>query len=1265
MKGDFSFLPFAGEPRYTGVLQQQGRVLLDRDWNEAALIAARWRAEAGRDSFGDGVMAVPASSNGAFRVLGAKAGSGGVRLRLGAGRGWVDGLALSLAKPASYAASYYAPPLQSPQAQVASIAAGVRDLVVLEVWEDTVSAWQDPQNLLEPALGGPDTTERTQAFTALKLLRLGPNDDCSAVAALADDFSTRGRLTVSPAPVLMITGDCPVDAGGGYTGLEHTLFRVEIAEPDAGGQPRFKWSRWNGGLVGRGEYHDQGGGVITVDVHANAQMIDHCGVDSFYLEALGWDAAQGSWTIQLTAQATRQGDGLLGLSLVTGAWPAGGFFRLWNGIEAIAAFPKGSASPGELDLGIRLEFDAPTADNGNYRPGDWWTFPARAAGADFESPPWPVDAPPRGLHRHRVALGILNWNAPPDTAVSAADGEIDDCRRVFRPLSNQKVCCTFNVGDGRSSHGDFDSIEEAIQNLPKSGGEICLLPGVHATNAVIAGRRNVVIKGCDTKTRVIPRAEAPTDPIFTITASSNVRLEHMDLLTLAGAAIVIDGNADRGSSEIEVGHNRIVAFVNAISARAVSGANLHHNRIRMIDKKGGGVAIYHAGDDGLIERNDIRLIPAPRLPPITTPDTPEPTDPGDPCAELRPFYRLPRLVPLYLESLWALDLQPLLKLVQPYKTLGGIQLGGGSERVRVLENTVICGAGNGITLGSSLAAPAASDAALAAPVINVLHTAVTRGTVTGPDGKPAANAQITLTETSTGKAFTEISDSSGQFGLTLDPGSYALGEDVSGLSIDQAEFTMLEGREARLTITLVADAAPVPPDAGFLYRIAIERNRIEAMGLSGIGVAFDAPSPRDSTGIARFAAFNSAGVNARRQLATPVVGLAILGNRLLGNLLDLFDRPTLALAATQGLGGISLGLCDQLEIADNEIARNGSSAANPACGIFVAYGEDVQIVRNRIVDNGVLTRDIGAEQLQPGQRGGIVLKLVSSFNLFDAQALAEGERFNPRPALRVHENVVDQPVGQALRAIAFGPVQCTDNAFSCELSGLSAQEKSAGVVYLFNLGGVTQAGAGVALAKNNAAETVIAADRVPATQDRVITERADAAPAVEAADVASNTPAVALDTSTAQRSAIATQLLPGGDVMFSANQARAGAGNSSRSCQLIASFDDLAWQDNQSTGLGATGLFTNGLLFAQTLRATGNRLRERNGETPLSLLTVGVRANDTSFNQADHCIVATDMNPTLSEVKLGNQILNPGKLCASRSLIATNVFKPQSLKSAR
>ncbi|HRD91294.1 MAG TPA: DUF6519 domain-containing protein, partial [Accumulibacter sp.] len=162
MKGDFSFLAFDTAPHYSGVLHQQGRVLLDRDWNEAAAIASRWRTMAARDAFGDGLLAVPAANPAGFKLQAASSDGTLVKVDLAAGRAWADGLSLTLADPSSFLASYFAQPFQTPQAAPSTIADGVRDLVVLDVWEDSVSGFQDPLNLIEPALGGPDTTERTQ-----------------------------------------------------------------------------------------------------------------------------------------------------------------------------------------------------------------------------------------------------------------------------------------------------------------------------------------------------------------------------------------------------------------------------------------------------------------------------------------------------------------------------------------------------------------------------------------------------------------------------------------------------------------------------------------------------------------------------------------------------------------------------------------------------------------------------------------------------------------------------------------------------------------------------------------------------------------------------------------------------------------------------------------------------------------------------------------------------------------------------------------------
>jgi len=1282
MKGDFSYLAPDARPRYAGVLQQQGRVLLDRDWNEAEAIAAAWRSAVGRDTFGDTVLAVPVSGVGAFKVLDAASDGAGVKVTLDAGRAWADGLPVALDAASSFAATYFGPPFQSPPAAPSTIAAGVRDLVVLDVWEDSVSGFQDPLALIEPALGGPDTTERVQCFANVKLLRLGPNDDCSAVTRLVDDFDAKGRLTVSPAPVLNITGDCPLEAGGGYTGLEHFLYRIEIADPGTGGVARFKWSQWNGGLVGRGLYAAGPGGTGTVTITANDQMINHCGETEFYLEVLRLDAALGSWVVAMTADATLPQDGQLALSNVAGAWPAPAgtaFFRLWNGIERIVDFPVGGPNPVELKDGIRVEFDAPAAGNANYQPGDFWTFPVRAAGAVFDPPPWPTDAPPQGVRHHRVALGILNWSGPPPVSISFADGEIDDCRRIFRPLTNQKICCTFNVGDGRTSHGDFDAIEEALQHLPASGGEICLLPGLHATNAVIDNRRNVRIKGCDTKTKVVPRAGGAALPIFTVRDSGNVVLEHMDLVTLGGIAIVVTAGKRGGCTEVEIAHNRILACTSAIRARRVRGIHIHDNRIRMLDKRGGDVAIYLAGDDGLIERNDLRLVPAPRMPPIHIPDQPDPVDPNDPCARLEILHVNPRVFVAYVNLVWTLLLPPLVLLTQPYRGQGGIQLGGGSERVVVLENAIVGGAGNGVTLGGTPppAPPAEPD-----PTFTLATTARIRARVLGPDGKPRAGVQITLTQQDTGSARSFVTDADGAFTVpATETGTFAVTEGDPGLAIDKIDFqTSPNEPTAQLTLVLKVDEAPPVPetvDPGFLYDITVERNAIEAMGLSGIGTAFATPASRGEAGLAVKA---SALATAAARLGTPVVGLAIRGNRIEGNLLNPFDGVLRKLAAGQGLGGISLGLCQDLTVLDNTIERNGVSGANPVCGVFVVYAEEAEIARNRIVDNGPLTTELKPEDLIDGRRGGIVLMLTAAFSLLDARTRASGLRFSQRPAARVHENLVDQPVGLALYALAFGPVQCTDNAFSSEMSGPNAVERIAGTVYLYNLGGVNLAGTSTQLRSaidNQAANATLsradtAAADAGATLD-VNTTATGATGAAGAANAATGStatleesarmatpfatfraaPAAALPV----RAAATAQLFPGGGVMFNDNQARTGWSNTSACCHVVATMDDVAWQDNQAHSLRDGPLVTNALVYGNTIRATANRLGERGEATQLSLLTMAMRLNNTSFNQGDHCIVANTASPAMPEVQYGNQIIHPGPLCQSRSQVAGNLLR--------
>jgi hypothetical protein len=1208
MKGDFSRWSFDPAANFSGVLHQQGRVRTDVDDNDRAQIDAHWRKTAARDVIGDGLAAAPAAAPGGFRVVSAKVAAGAVTVRLEPGRLWADGLHLYLpaGAPVDLPATYLAPPLQTPQATVASIAAGVRDAVLLEVWEESISAFQEPLQLLEPALGGPDTTERSRVLAAVKLMRLGPNDDCSAVAGAADDFAAKGKLTVTPAPAIIIPGDCPVEAGGGYTGFEHYLYRIEIADP-ASGQALFKWSRFNGGLVGRGRFTAGAPGTGTVTITANDQAINHCDLDSFYLEALDRDPVFGAWRVVATADATRPQDGQLALTNLQGAWPAPAtgtaFFRLWDGIARIADFPAGP-NPVELADGIRLAFDAPAAGNVNYAPGDYWTFPVRAAGTPFDPALLPSNAPPQGIRHHRVALAEVTWNAA--LTATADQGEIEDCRHVFPPLARPRSCCNYSVGDGVTSHGDFDSIEAAIQALPPAGGQICLLPGLHQTNAVIRNRRDIRIHGCHRRTKVVPRRDGAADPIFRISQSVGIVLEAMDMVTLGGTGILIDAEKPGGTADVEIDDNRILACQSAIRAVNAEGLWIHHNRIRMLDKRGGGPAIELAADDSLVERNDIRLIPAPAMPPIETPDDPRPVDPNDPCARLELVYVNPRIFSLYVDRIWTLPLLvlPLLQL-PPYRAQGGIQLDGGCERVRLLENRIVGGAGNGVTLGGGgTAAPPPQPAPK--PVIVLPREARVVGRVLGPDGQGVPGAQVTLTRQSNGQARTLVADANGQILAGLNPDKYTVDASAPGLVIDKADLRQLDDAVFELRVVLKKEEpVPDPVPAGFLYEIAIERNRIEAMGRSGIGL----PPLVPSTSLAAAAS----------PLGSPVIGLEVRGNRILGCLLNPFESALQAEAQQRGLGGISLGLCADVAISGNRIEGNGPTAANPACGIFVLYGENLEIAANEVFENGALPRDSANLVTAPGKRGGIVIELASGFNLLAGLAAGAllGGRQGRRPAARLHENVVVQPAGQALRLVAFGPVACTDNSLGSDVSGPAPLELLAGTVLIYDLAGTQQAGAGVQLGGTNAAAPTSFARGPGALQ------------------------------------------LPGGGVLFADNQGRTGPASRSATCQLVVGLDDVGYQGNQSLSERSGNLFANVVVLGGTLRAVGNRLSERGPETLMSLYTLAARMNDTSLNQGDHCIIVVDQNPAMAEVQVGNQVLDPGPLCARFAARATLAFKPQ------
>jgi hypothetical protein len=685
MNGDFSqWRRFDPNENFNGVLHQQGRVLLDPDWNEQTRILEHWQGRAGKDVIGDRVAAVPASNPDGFKVETAEvvtvAGARQVELDVRPGHAWADGLLVylggempDLSAPVTRVATYLEPPIQNPAVDESTITSGVRDAVILEVSREAVNGFQWPERLIEPALGGPDTTERIHTRLAFRLLRLGADENCHTIRdRLQDNPATFGKLTVSLQPAVVVPGECPVVEGGGYTGFEHQLYRIEIAAVSSGA-PRFKWSQFNGGLVGRGRFF--AGPPRRIEITANLTAIVTSGLTDFYLEAMQFNADLGQWMVTYGAIATLNNQHELELDPpVFGTLPVSGdpvFFRLWNGLLNVSAFTN-AATPVELRDGIQLVFD-PTAGK-TYRPGDYWVFPVRAG--EIKNPEVLIDAkPPQGIRYHRVPLAELNWNA---VLRVTAPAEIEDCRRRFRPLTRQDTCCTYRVGDGVHSFGDFERIQAAIDALPPEGGQVCVLPGVFTENIVIANRRNITITGCGPRSLIVGAGTseefATAPPVIHVLGGRNITIDSLAIEAHpTGAGIVLEGVNPDFREEGDARHPLInvtlaqlrvgAATQNAIRALFVRELTIRECHVSMRDEVCLDHAVFALGDDLLIERNVVEVAMRER------------------------------------ESL-AFRSSAVVGFFPGTRSRGGIQIGGTSDRVRIINNLVRGGSGNGITLGS-------------------------------------------------------------------------------------------------------------------------------------------------------------------------------------------------------------------------------------------------------------------------------------------------------------------------------------------------------------------------------------------------------------------------------------------------------------------------------------------------------------------------------------------------------------------------------------
>ena len=451
MYGDWSRIRFTPKNQFVAVIKQQGRVDVDADDLEQHAIDLAARLTLNADLIG--AYGGPEDDAGFGVTL--TSGSNGNKITIGNGRYYINGLQVENPADVDYDQQ---PWLMGAPGATASLftqlqAAGVGATIgfVLEAWVRLATALDDPV-LLEPALGGVDTTVRLQtvwrvvgtviASPPRVLIHFDPSDPISKLVpscqwlyrAHASNPST-GQLTASVARSGPDCGCQPI-AAAGYQGLENQLYRVEIHQGGDLTSATFKWSRENGSVV-----------TAVTDVNGAVLTVMSLGKDA----NLGF--AAGQW-VEVSDDTflfgpTPNQPGVLcqifGIDFtamqVTLTAPVGvnidatknARMRRWDqsGATITASGVPVSASPVALENGIEVGFSA-----GSYNPGDYWTIPARTASGTLI---WPPDG---SVNQAQSPAFTKIFFAPVASLAVVRKGErtialpqISDCRLTFPPLN--------------------------------------------------------------------------------------------------------------------------------------------------------------------------------------------------------------------------------------------------------------------------------------------------------------------------------------------------------------------------------------------------------------------------------------------------------------------------------------------------------------------------------------------------------------------------------------------------------------------------------------------------------------------------------------------------------------------------------------------------------------------------------------------------------------------------------------------------------------
>jgi Family of unknown function (DUF6519) len=482
MKGDLTRSTFEPKKHYDRVLEQQGRVTLDADFNEQADLATYRLQSTAADIIGPSgapmlnagfeitdPAALTAAQKNILHNLGLDPAAKG-DLMIGAGHYYVDGILAENDQLAPYSKQPHLPGASTNQADGDYI-------VYLDVWKRHISPLEDP-DIREVALGGPDTATRSQVIWQVKLHKLAGGEagaNCDTQVNSFDQAIAPSTGTLAARSQPSAAGNvCVLPPTAGYRRLENQLYRVEIHDVSNPAKVSFKWSRENGSIISAGQFINNLNDRMRLTQPGRDALRGFAAGD--WVE-LSTDARELNFTPGILVRLKKVDGSDVTLDLATATapvnvadFPSGAKVRRWDSPGLIllsSADPAVDDGYLRLEDGVQVKFTA-----GTYHNGDYWEIPARTALGDILWPrvdqglgPVPLSLPPRGIRHHFARLAMVHFAANVVTSIK-------DCRHLFPPLT--KLTGFFYVcGDGQMA-------------TPNVSAPLARLPLLHKLQAGVA-----------------------------------------------------------------------------------------------------------------------------------------------------------------------------------------------------------------------------------------------------------------------------------------------------------------------------------------------------------------------------------------------------------------------------------------------------------------------------------------------------------------------------------------------------------------------------------------------------------------------------------------------------------------------------------------------------------------------------------------------------------------------------------------------------------